>query len=99
MLLGPTLEPLTQPLGALLKGEHEKDLYFKRKRGRYKGIRVQDPSSFRKDPLRSLTCPVYSTDTRETLPGPGFLTSTSPLPFGGVLPLCMGVAAGVFLTW
>ena len=26
LLSGPTLGPLSQPLGALLKGEHEKDL-------------------------------------------------------------------------
>ena len=70
---------------------------LKRKKGRYMGIRVPDPSSWRKDPLRSSTCSVYFTDTREILPGPGFLTSTSPIPFGGVLPLCMGDAASVFL--
>ena len=46
---------------------------LKGKSGRYKEIRAQGPSSFRKDPLRSLTCPVCSTDTRETYLALGFL--------------------------
>ena len=67
-----------------------------RKKGRYKGIRVQDPSSFRQDPLRSLTCPVYSTDTRETTLG--FLPVHLRLPFRWGPTTLQGATTNVFLN-
>ena len=54
LLSGPSLGPLTQPLGALLSGEHENDLKEKRVEGtrgsgQYKTlVRIE-----KKNPLRS----------------------------------------------
>ena len=95
MLSGTTLAPLTQPLGALLKGEHENDL--KGKERKIQGDPGTIPYLFSKRPPSFLNVPGVQHRYTGDYPGPGFHTSTSP-PFDGVLPLCMGVAASVFLS-